>query len=160
MAKLHDISKDFLLIQNEEMSAEEMSDCLDSIECAFEDKANNILAFTNGLDSDVKAIDEEIKRLQTRKTAIKNRSDSFKDYLRMNMERTGITKLQHPLFSVTLGKPTKTANIFDEALLPDDYVNVDVVSKPDKRKILAELKDGADIPGAELSEGKSRLLIK
>ena len=158
--KLHEISKDFVAMQNEEMTPAEMSDCLDSIECAFEDKANNILAFTNGLDSDVKSIDEEIKRLQARKTTIKNRSDSFKEYLRMNMEKTGISKISHPLFTVTLGRPTKTATVTDESLLPDDYVSVSVVSKPDKRKILADLKEGVDIPGAEISEGKSRLLIK
>jgi uncharacterized protein YeeX (DUF496 family) len=160
MPKLHEISKDFNAIQDEEMSAEEMRDCLDSIECAFEEKANNILAFTTGLDSDVKAIDEEIKRLQARKKAMINRSDSFKEYLRNNMEATGITKITHPLFSVTLGKPTKKAVVFDSDLIPDEYINVKTELKPDLKLILKDLKEGVEISGAKIEEGKSRLLIK
>lgn len=160
MPKLHEITKDFNAIQNEDMSPEEMRDCLDSIECAFEDKANNILAFTSGLDSDVKAIDEEIKRLQARKKTIVNRSDSFKEYLRNNMEQSGMTKITHPLFTVTLGKPMKKAVVFDSDSIPDEYVNVKTEIKPDLKLILKDLKEGVEISGAKIEEGKSRLLIK
>ena len=73
---------------------------------------------------------------------------------------TGINKIKHPLFSITLGKPSVTAEIVDVDFLPDNFVNTDVVMKPDKKAILKALKDGEDIPGAVLSTGKSRLLIK
>ena len=160
MTKLYDIAKDYIGLLESDLPEEELKDCLESIGDAIEEKASNIVAVVETLESDTKAIDEQIKRLQTRKNAIVANNERLREYLRYNMEATGINKIKHPLFSITLGKPTVTADIFDADILPDDYVTVKTDISPDKRKILADLKNGVDIPGATLSEGKSRLLIK
>lgn len=158
--KLYDMTKDYLELLDAELEPEQLADCLDSIEEAIEDKGANIVAVLNSLESDTTALDKEIKRLQARKKAIVNNSERLKEYLRYNMELTGITKIKHPLFSITLGKPTVTAEIVDVDFLPEEYVTTEVKFNPDKKAILAALKDGKDIPGAILSTGKSRLLIK
>ena len=154
------MTKDYLELLDAELEPEQLADCLDSIEEAIEDKGANIVAVLNSLESDTTALDKEIKRLQARKKAIVNNSERLKEYLRYNMELTGITKIKHPLFSITLGKPTVTAEIVDVDFLPEEYVTTEVKFNPDKKAILAALKDGKDIPGAILSTGKSRLLIK
>lgn len=158
--KLYEIASDFVAIQDSDIPDDQLADCLESIEMAFEDKAHNILAVVQNVGADVAAIDDQIKRLQERKKAMVNGVDGLKEYLRENMERSGITKIKHPLFSVTLGKPTKKAEVVDLEALPDEYKNTVVSVKADLRKLLADLKVGDDIPGAGLVEGKSRLLIK
>lgn len=158
--KLHEMSKDYVGLLESDLEGAELTDCLDSIEGAIEEKGANIVAVINSLNSDTTALDNEIKRLQARKKAITNNTDRLKEYLRYNMELTGITKIKHPLFSVTLGKPTVTAEVIDVDFLPDEYVTPEVNIKPNKKEILKALKDGQDIPGAILSTGKSRLLIK
>ena len=158
--KLHEMSKDYIGFLESDLGEEELKECLDSIEEAIEEKGSNIVAVLNSLESDTTALDTEIKRLQARKKAITNNSVRLKEYLRYNMEATGITKIKHPLFSITLEKPTVTAEIVDVDFLPEEYVTTEVKFNPDKRAILKALKDGEDIPGAVLSTGKSRLLIK
>lgn len=158
--KLNDIAQDYVGLLESDLEGEQLADCLDSIEDAFEEKGNNIVAVLNTLNGDVSALDNEIKRLQARKKTITNNQERLKEYLRYNMELSGITNIKSPLFSITLGKPTQKAEVVDVAFLPDGYVNAKVEIKPDLKAILKDLKEGKDIPGAILSEGKSRLLIK
>ena len=154
------MSKDYIGFLESDLQGEQLTDCLDSIEDSFDDKASNIVKLVSSLSVDVDGIDKELKRLQAMKKTITNNQDRLKEYLRYNMEITGISKIKHSLFSITLGKPTVTAEIIDIDFLPDSFVSTDVVIKADKKAILKALKDGQDVPGAVLSTGKSRLLIK
>lgn len=158
--KLHEMSKDYIGFLESDMQGDQLTECLDSIEDSFDEKANNIVKLVSSLSADVDGIDKELKRLQAMKKTITNNQERLKEYLRYNMEATGISKIKHSLFSITLGKPTVTAEIVDIDFLPDNFVSTDVVMKADKKAILKALKDGEDIPGAVLSTGKARLLIK
>lgn len=160
MTKLYDIAKDYIGFLESDLEPEQLTECLDSIEEAFEEKGGNIVAVVTTLQTDVDAIDSQVKRLQERKKMIVNNQNRMREYLRYNMEVSGITKINHPLFSITLGKPVVTCEVTDQSLLPDDYVTVKTEIEPDKRKILKDLKEGVEVEGAVLSEGKSRLLIK
>lgn len=154
------MSKDYIGFIESDMQGDQLIECLDSIQDSFDDKANNIVKLVNSLNVDVDGIDKELKRLQAMKKAITGNQERLKEYLRYNMEVTGISKIKHALFSITLGKPTVTVEIVDIDFLPDNFVSTEVVMKADKKAILKALKDGEDIPGAVLSTGKSRLLIK
>ena len=154
------MSKDYIGFLESDMQGEQLTECLDSIQDSFDDKANNIVKLVSSLSVDVDGIDKELKRLQAIKKSITSNQERLKEYLRYNMETTGISKIKHSLFSITLGKPTVTAEIVDIDFLPDNFVITDVVMKADKKAILKALKDGKDIPGAVLSTGKARLLIK
>lgn len=158
--KLHEMTKDYIGLLESDIPQDQLTDCLDSIEDAIEEKASNIVKVVECLSGDVSVLDAEIKRLQARKKAITGNQERLKDYLRHNMEATGISKIKHPLFNISLGKPIVTADVIDVDFLPDEYVTVEVTTKADKRAILKALKDGEEIPGAVLSTGKSRLLIK
>ncbi len=148
------------LVDDGEMSQDQIQDTLDGMKLEFNDKASSIVSLSESLQGDVSALDVEIKRLQARKRAIVNNQDRLKEYLRYNMELSGVTNIKSTLFSITLGKPTVTAEVIDVDFLPDEFVSTEVVIKADKKAILKALKDGQDITGAVLSTGKSRLLIK
>ena len=159
MPKLYDIAKDYHDFLESDLPAGDLKDCLDSIKESFDDKANNILAIVSSLDGDTDAIDKQIKRLQERKKAMVANKERLKNYLRENMELSGITKITHPFFSVTLKKPLKKVSVFDIDLLPDEFLTVKTEIKPDLNKLKAALKEGG-VQGAELVDGKSSLLIK
>ena len=157
--KLHEMSNDYVGLLESDLDEEQLKDCLESIEGAIEDKASNIVKVVNCLNSDVSIIENEIARLQARKKAITNNQERLKEYLRYNMEKTGITKINHPLFNITLGKASKKVSILDVNLLPDDFIDIKTEIKPNLNKIKAALKDG-DVSGAAMIDGLSRLLIK
>lgn len=162
--RLYDISQQFLSIQelaeNDESMIEAVADTMEGIAADFEQKGQAVVVIFRGMEADIEAIDSELKRLSEKKKAIQNRVEWLRNYLRDNMAATGITKISCPLFNITLSEAAKQVEVFDESALPDDYVTVKTVLSPDKRKLLADLKEGVDIPGAMLVDGTRRLTIK
>lgn len=161
---LYKISDDFAglqkMVSDGEVTPEMIEDTLEGVTAMFEQKANAVVIIANEYKRRAEMIDSEITRLQDMKRSMISQQNSLKEYLRLNMERTGISKIECDLFKITLRKPTVTCQINNESDLPDDYVNVKTVITPDKRKILADLKSGIEVEGAELSTGKSSILIK
>lgn len=162
--RLYDISQQFLSIQelaeNDESMIEAVADTMEGIAADFEQKGQAVVVIFRGMEADIDAIDSEMKRLSEKKKAIQNRVEWLRNYLRDNMAATGITKISCPLFNITLSEAAKQVEVFDESALPDDYVTVKTVLSPDKRKLLADLKEGVEIPGAMLVDGTRRLTIK
>jgi len=135
-------------------------DTMQAIEGEFNEKAQALITVVHNMDSDVDALEREIARLTDRKKAIKARQDSMREWLRQNMEETGITSIKCPLFSITLAKGVEVAVIDQESALPDECVSVQTTIKPDKREILRRLKAGEDVPGAHIERGQSSVRIK
>lgn len=164
--KLYEISQQYADVQklidsdDTESMAEAISETMQLIEGDFQEKAVNVVLFTQNIESDIEALDTEIKRLQDKKKAIQNKAEGMREYLRMNMSATGINKISCPLFNITLSAPQKQVEITNESQLPDEYVTVKTVITPDKRKILADLKEGVNVAGAVLVDGTQRLTIK
>jgi hypothetical protein len=137
-----------------------LRDTMEGIEGEFQEKGKAIAMVALNIDGDLEAIQSQIDRLTERKRIIANRKESLKEYLRTNMEASGITKITHPLFTITCGKGKPIVVIDDEKSLPDDFVSVKVTSAPDKVAIAKAIKDGADVPGAHIETGKSSISIK
>jgi len=137
-----------------------LRDTMEGIEGEFQEKGKAIAMVTLNIDGDLEAIQSQIDRLTERKRVITNRKESLKEYLRTNMEASGITKISHPLFTITCGKGKPIVVIDDEKAIPDDYVSVNVSSAPDKAAIARAIKEGIEVPGAHTETGKSSISIK
>tara|TARA_Y100001960_G_C14211236_1_gene604427 strand:+ start:67 stop:543 length:477 start_codon:yes stop_codon:yes gene_type:complete len=156
--KLHQISSDIHELLNSH-DIETIKDNLDSMELAFNDKAESIVKYTQNIEADINQVDDMIKQLQARKKVLSNKVESFREYVRYNMELNGFSKIECPLFTLTLKQPSKIVEIEDQELIPDEFVSVDVVLNVDKTKLKNALKSG-DIPGAKLIDAKRPLQIK
>jgi len=159
MSTLYELTEAITELGNMEED-EAVINTLEGMEMEFKDKANNIILLERNMTANIDAIDAEINRLQQRKKIRKNRIDGLKEYLRDNMERTGITKIECPLFTITCAKGRDIVLIEDSNSLPDEYIEVETVEKPKKNMILAALKDKKDVPGATLVKSKSSIRIK
>lgn len=165
---LYEISKDFIDLQRAAEDAENidetmmlaLKDTMESIQLSFEEKAMNIVNVMKNVTLNAGAIDEEIKRLQAKKATLKNKEDWFKNYLRENMEKTGISKIECEFFSITLSKASQVVGITDEQQLPDDLIEIETKIKPDKTAIKKLLQQGEEVPGAVLKDSMRRLTIK
>lgn len=138
----------------------DIKDTLEALEGEFNLKADSIAKIIAVIDGDSDTIDVEIERLKQLKAAKNYRKESLKDYLRMNMEATGIKKISCPLFTITLVEGREIAVIDDADNLPDEYVEVKTDIVPNKAAIAAALKDGVAVNGAHLERGKSSIRIK
>lgn len=165
MTALYEISKQYqelatLADAGDEDLAEALRDTMEAISGEFQEKGKALAMVTLNMDGDIDAIQAQISRLTERKKVMVNRQASLKEYLRTNMERSGITKITHPLFTITLGKGKPIIVIDEESKIPDEYMNTTVTSTPMKADIAKAIKAGKEVPGAHQETGKSSVSIK
>ena len=156
---LQDLADDLDLSNGDASMGQAIEDTFQGLEMQFNDKAVAIIKVAENLKADTAIIDAEIKRLTDRKKAINNRQEALKDYLRYNMEASGIKKIECPLFTISLGKAPDKVQIIDESAIPDEFIRTKVEIAPDKVALAKALKDGKEIPGASLVQGKPSLRI-
>lgn len=143
-----------------ESTQEAVAETMELVKGDFNDKAEALVKVLRNQDGDVEALDMEIERLQARKKTVKARQDSLKEYLRLNMEASGIKKIECPLFVITCAAGRDMVEIEDEDEIPDAYVQITTVIKPLKKEILDEFKAGRPVAGCSIKKGKSSIRIK
>lgn len=163
MTALHQITKEHrelaLLVERDELTADDVRDTFEALEGEVSAKAASLVAVVDNIGADVKAVDDEIKRLQARKKVMTNKQQSLRDYLKMNMQATGISNIKCPLFSITLAKGRGVVVIDDEEKIPPGYRTVTKVVKIDKVQLLKDLKL-FKVKGAHIEKSDESLRIK
>lgn len=165
MVKLYELTQSMRelekLAETDPEMQESVTDTLEGIEAEFNDKALAVATVFLNMDPDIQGIDNEIKRLQGRKKLYENQRAHLVEYLRVNMEGSGITKIECPLFRITCAKGREAVIVDDTDAIPDEYVSIpEVQAKADKKAIMDAYKKGEAVPGTHVERGKSSIRIK
>jgi hypothetical protein len=120
----------------------------------LQDKAINYGYAIKTIESDVNAIDEEIKRLQALKRAKTNAIDRMKESVVNAMNIYGFEKITSPTLNLSLRR-SESVDIINNDQLPDEYRTVKTVINPDKIRIKEAIKSGKTVEGAVLVENYS-----
>lgn len=149
---------------------------LDSLHENFTDDADAAFTIVHGETSLVEVIDEIIERIATIEAyqtgiagaidKMKARSDRLdvqaarlKASLLMALDTIGAKKLERPAATLSLAKTPDKVMITSEPDLPSGFLVEKTTVTPDRKAILAALKEGATVPGAVLSNGGTSLRI-
>lgn len=144
--KLHDLDLDDQTI----------ADTLEGESGDLIEKGKNVAAVFRNLESDAKQIKEAEQQLAERRKAIEKRAESLKQYLKTNMELSGIQKIECPWFVITLAQNPEAVTVDDETMIPRDYFKeIPASYQLDKSLVKQAIKDGFEVPGAHLSRGSS-----
>lgn len=126
-------------------------------------KAQGIEYVARGALAHHAAIDAEITRLQALKAQRDRVAQGLRDYLKVNMERAGIEKIDCPMFSISIRKNPPAVEVDDTSALPAAFWRTPEpkppVAAPDKAAIKAALSKGDAVPGARLVQN-TRIEIK
>lgn len=148
---LYELSLSFQEVQNMDLDPEVMKDTLDSIGGTFENKAENMAKLIRNLESDRLAYKEEENRLKTKRQAVENKLEWLKTYLKDCMKLTGKTKFKSGVFKFSIQKNPVSVNITNKKILPKDYL-IPQPPKVNNTTLKKALKDGIEVPGAELKQ--------
>lgn len=149
---------------------------LDAVNEKFDDDEDAALTVVEGETSFLEVVDEAlarlavlnayedgigatIKRLAERSGRLQTQAERIKGSLMMAMDTVGMKKLERPTATLSLAKSPDKAIITSEVDLPSGFLVEKTTVTPDKKAILAALKEGTAIPGAELSNGGVSLRI-
>jgi hypothetical protein len=128
-----------------------------AIQAKIEDYAY-VIKNMEALPEQIKA---EEKRLADRRKAIENRVQHIKDWLLVNMQQAGISKIESPVFTVALQNNPASVIIDDESLIDDGFKRMPepLPLVVDKKLIKMAIEAGQEVIGAHI-EVKQRVVIK
>lgn len=121
----------------------------------FEGKGVSVAAYILNAEATAKMIHQAAGDMAARAVKFEKRAESLKEYLRINMKRTGILEINSPEFNVKLhiDRDSKV-EILDEKQIPAAYMRTPVpkppVAAPDKTAIAKAIKEGKEVAGAKL----------
>lgn len=142
------------LIEDEDTDNESLNNALAAIEGDINSKAENTAKLIKNIDGHVIALKEEEKRLQAKRKVLENKRESIKEYLEYQLESIGKDKVVTPLFTVARQNNPPSVNILDEDSIPETYKKEVTTTSIDRKELLAALKEGKEVAGAEIKQGK------
>ena len=105
------------------------------------------------VQSDIDLADEYIAKIQHLKKVRQNSQKWMKNTMIEVSEKTG--KLpEHSIFNPLKVMESKSVDIIDETKIPDTYWIEVRTKKLDKKRMLADMKQGKKIPGADIATNK------
>lgn len=141
-----------------------IADTIESLQWPIQVKTENTMYVVRDTQFKLQALDSEIERLSKVREAFAKKETDLLNYLHLCMEVAGIQKITAGTFTLALQKNPASVEVLDERQIPATYMRTPepkpVVPAPDKKAILAALKDGTDIPGVKLAADKFRLVVK
>jgi hypothetical protein len=156
---LYDISERYRAVlemaQDDDIPPEVIADTLEAIEGEFKDKALAVAGYFQGLDAQVEAMKEAEKRIFSRRKLAEAHAQRLRDYVFGKMVETGIQKIECPYFALSLVKNPPSVEVYDEKLVPPQFIRTEVVRSIDK----AAIKAAGGCPGARLVSDAKRLKV-
>ena len=162
---LYNITSKFVTLMNKvqdgELTEEEYNQLGEELALELQSKSTNIIGYYQNESALIEAIDNQIKRLQEFKKAKQNNVDRFKKYVKENMERLEIQKIETELGTLSIAKSPISVEIINEEILPDEFKQEVVTVKIDKKAIADNFKATGEIPeGVIIHTDNTNLRIK
>jgi len=134
----------------------EIEQKLAEVNTALVEKTDGVVAWVNYQEDLIELAKKRMNDLSEFILRTNNKLGKFDEYVDACLKRAGTNKLEGKLYSITKRKPTQVVNVFDETLIPMDFIKIPE-PKPtiQKAEIAKELKAGKEVPGARLEESKN-----
>ena len=159
---LYEITSGFpALMENEEISEEDKNKIENELEILLQQKSQNIIGYTKNIELTINAMKEEEKRIADDRKLLESKLDKFKQYVKENMEKLGITKMDTELGTLSIARNPISVEIENEEEIPAEYKLEVVTTKIDKTAIKNHFKEtGEVIVGTRIVDDKTSLRIK
>lgn len=152
---------DLQCLEDLDLDEQTVADTLEGLSGELEVKATNVAMFCRNLEASAEAIKNAETAMANRRKSIERRADRMRQYLKENMERVGILKIEGPHFALVIKKNPPVVHVEARELIPQEFFEPSPPPPPslDKKRVAKALKDGLDVPGCRLEQG-TRLDIK
>ena len=143
------------LVSDDEIDVDTLEKALTDVEDNINSKADNIAKLIKGIDIDVVGLKAEEKRIADRRKALENKQSNIKLYLENQLKMMEIDKLKTTLFSFNIQNNPPSVKFINEDLIPQEYKTVVTTTSISKKDILAAIKEGIEVEGAEMVQTRS-----
>lgn len=157
MKPLHEIANDILLLLDtvDGELPPDLDAQLDALQGDIETKLERCCAVVRQMDAERDALKEESARFALRAQHADNAAKHFKEYMKSNLERLGIDKMEAGLFKIRIQNNSQPAVHFDgdAEKLPETFRRVEY--SIDSKAIVTAWKAEQELPsGVEVVRGR------
>jgi hypothetical protein len=144
------------LLDGDEVPAEVVRDTLEALEGDITAKSTSVAHVILNLEAFADQIKAAADAMTERAARVRRRAESVRAYLLLNMQATGIRKIEAPQFTIAVQNNPASVEIDELAVVPPQYMVTPPPPppKPDKKALVAALKAGETIPGVWLRQGE------
>lgn len=162
---MFNITNKFVELMNKaeegELTEEEYNTIGEELAMELRNKSANIIGYIQNEETLLGGIDIQIKRLQDFKKSKQNNLDRFKKYVKENMEKLKLQKVETELGILSIAKSPMSVEIVDEDKIPSEYKNIVQTVKVDKTKIKEYFKEtGEVLEGTSILTENTYLKVK
>lgn len=161
---LYNITNKFVELMDKaecgELTEEEYNELGQELAIQLQQKGSNIIGYTKNIELTVNAMKEEEKRIAENRKSLESKLDKFKQYVKENMERLGITKMDTELGILSVTKNPISVEITNENEVPNEFIQEVITKKIDKTAIKNHFKNtGEIVAGTKIITDKTNLRI-
>lgn len=127
---------------------------LDELALEETEKVDGIVYAIRKRQAEIQFLKDEEGRIKSRRQAMENRLQNFKDFLAGIFQRESISQIKG-LKGTLFMRKSASVEVNDVNLLPAELVETRVEFKPRKPEIKAQLQEGIEVPGARMVEKQS-----
>lgn len=148
-------------VESGELTEEEYNRLGEELAIELQKKSGNIIAYVKNGESFIDAVKAEEKRLADMRKAAENKIAKFKEYVKENMDKLGIEKIQTDLGNLSIAKSPISVEVINEDEIPSEYKQEIVTVKIDKKAISDNFKETGEIPnGVVIHTDNTNLRIR
>ena len=159
---LYEITNAFpTLMESEEITEEDKNKIKAELTMLLQQKSQNIIGYIKNIELTINAMKEEEKRIAENRKSLESKLDKFKQYVKENMERLGITKMETELGTLSIAKNPLSVEIENEDEIRAEFKQEIVTIKIDKTAIKNHFKETGEVAaGVQIVDDKTSLRIK
>lgn len=155
----NDLEEIISLLEQEDLPREQFEEIYNHLMELIVNKSENTIKYIRNIESRIAVAKAEEDRLKTYRQAEEKKLKRLKEYMVLCLKQANINKLETGIGRISLRKVPVSVEI-DENLIPNEYKEIQTVSKTDKNYIKKLLLEGEVIKGARLVEDKYTLTVK
>lgn len=149
-----------LYLEEEEEIDDSSLNLLRGLEGDIKEKAINVAAFLKNLEAQRNSIEDACEDMLKRKFRLEKNIGRLADYLKTNLEQSGIKEVtESPYFVIKIKTNPSSVVIDDAGKIAEEYKRTQVITTIDKAMIKNAIQEGKHIEGAHITQ-TTRLEIK
>lgn len=147
--------------ENGELTEEEYNKLGEELAIELQNKSSSIIGYVRNSELLIEAMKAEEKRISDLRKVAENKIEKFKQYVKENMEKLGLEKIQTELGILSIARNPISVEIENEEAIPNEFKNIVQAVKIDKTAIKKHFKEtGEVIKGVQIVDDKTSLRIK
>lgn len=140
------------MVENEQLSDEEVADTFEAIHGAIEQKIDNIGGLFRQWSVDEANIKTEIDRLAARKKQLQNRKDRLRNIIHQYLKMCGKKRVEGSIFTAAIRNNPPALVVSDEADIPENFYKIE--KKLDQKALKEAVQNGMEIAGVNIEQSE------